>query len=596
MELTSFDYRSVGGHSRTSGSAVMSLLPALLLLFGFFWLPLMGTVLDSLRSSDGWSLAAYGQLADDAFPKILIATVLDSAIVTAACVVLGLPVAYTLARLESRWVSVLLVAVTVPLFVSSLIRSYSWVAILGNRGLVNQAMLWLGLTERPIKLAYTQAGMIAAMVQVQLPLFILPAYSVMRRIDPRIRRAAQSLGADPITAFITTFLPLALPGIAVSALLVFIGSLGFFETPALLGPPGAYLISQSIEVRINSLGDHAGAAAQAIVLLIITFLLLILAIAPARRSLGLGGNTSRKIGWRRPWQMRLLTDLEAVMRWLSPWRWIIAGPAVAAVLFLAVAPLVILIPLAFSAAPYLTFPPSSLSFRWFGGLVASGEWIDGMIFSAELAFGAGLMATVAGGLAVLSFAQLPARLRLAVMFAGTAPLIVSPMVLAVSVFYIAAWLGLLGTPMAFIGTYALMGLPYPLLIIAAAFLKLDPALQRAATSLGARPVVVLRTVTIPLLSAAVLSSFLFAFVVAFNDLSVSLFLSSSTMRTLPLLMWDELRQEITPRLAAVAVVVLGAGGLLCWAVNVLRSGLARRRHRRLARMIGMTALAEQNRT
>lgn len=473
MVLASIEFRSGSGEKRLAKGASASLLPAASLLFAFFWMPLIGTLLDSLRANGGWGLDAYRQLLDYAFPKILLATVADSAVVTVTCALLGLPAAYALARMESRWVSVFLALATVPLFVSSLIRSYSWVAILGNRGLINEFLLWLGLIQRPIKLAYTQGGMIAAMVQVQLPLFILPAYSVMRRIDPRIRRAAQSLGADPIVAFLTAFLPLALPGIAVASVLVFIGSVGFFETPALLGPPGAYLVSQSIEVRVNSLGDQAGAAAQAIVLLVLTIFLIVLAIVPIRRHMRVrkAGRVSG-VGWKRNWPTGVSTWFEAGTRWLAPWRWVVAAPAAAFVLLLSVIPLIVLFPLAFSAAPYLSFPPASYSLRWFTAYFANKEWIEGTIFSFELAFAAAVVATIAGGAAVLCFDALGSRLLAIVMLMGAAPLIVSPMVLAVSVYYIAAWLGLLGTPIAFIGTYAVMGLPYPILIIAAAFFKL----------------------------------------------------------------------------------------------------------------------------
>jgi putative spermidine/putrescine transport system permease protein len=107
------------------------------------------------------------------------------------------------------------------------------------------------------------------MVQVELPLFILPAYSVMRRVPPDLRRSAQSLGSDPVTAFLTVFLPLAAPGVIAACALVFMTSLGFYETPALLGPPGTYFLSQAIEVRVSSLVDQSGAAAHAVVLLVL---------------------------------------------------------------------------------------------------------------------------------------------------------------------------------------------------------------------------------------------------------------------------------------------------------------------------------------
>jgi ABC-type spermidine/putrescine transport system permease subunit II len=211
--------------------------------------------------------------------------------------------------------------------------------------------------------------------------------------------------------------------------------------------------------------------------------------------------------------------------------------------------------------------------------------MHGTLLSIQLAAIAAAIATVAGGLGVLNLGALPRRLRTTALLMGTAPLVISPMVLSVSIFYIVARLGFIGSPVAFIGTYALMGLPFPVLIIGAALTKLEPSLHRAAASLGARPVAVLTTVTLPLLSAAVASAFLFAFIVAFNDLSVSLFLSSESTRTLPLLMWDDVRQEITPRLAAVSVVVLLAGSTFWVIVTTLRKALAWSKTQQLLRAV-----------
>ncbi|WP_413711794.1 ABC transporter permease subunit [Rhizobium sp. Rhizsp82] len=562
----------------------INLVPAALLIAAFLWIPLITTVISSLQAGSTWSGANYSSLFGDTFPKILLATLGDSAAVTLACLFLGVPTAYTLARVEGKIIAVILFALSIPLFVSSLIRSYSWVAILGNRGLLNQFLLYIGLIERPIKMAYTQTGMFAAMVQVQLPLFILPAYSVMRRIDPRVRRAAQSLGADPITAFFTAFLPLAMPGIGAASLLVFIGSLGFFETPAILGPPGAYLVSQSIEVRVNSLGDQGGAAAQAVVLLLLTVLLLSFTILLRKAVAGL----KRSLPFEAP-RPRSKILLEKIARSASAWRWMIVGSLTTFVIVLTFLPLIILLPLSLSSASYLSFPPVGFSFRWFIAFFETDEWTKGTALSIQLAAAAAAIATFAGGLCVLNLGALPPRARSIALIVASAPLVISPMVLAVSIFYISALLGLIGNPVVFIGTYALMGLPFPVLIIGAALTKLDPALLRAAASLGAKPSTILKTVTLPLLSASVLSGFLFSFVVGFNDLSVSLFLSSGNTRTLPLLMWDDVRQEITPRLAAVSVVVLTAGTIFWLLAITLRHAVARRRADRLTSAVRAAA-------
>ena len=216
---------------------------------------------------------AYAELAGGSFRTIVFETMRDSALVALSCLLLGLPAAYVYARLDARYLPVIMLAILVPYFTSTLIRSYAWIAILGNQGLLNRALLWLGLVDAPVKLAYTWFGMIVAMAQVQLPLFIIPVLAVMRRVDPRLVRAAKTLGADAVTAFFTVYLPLIAPGVIAAVVMVFMTTLGFYVTPALLGPPSTIFLSQSIEMRINGLADQPGAAAQSIVLLALTLLL-----------------------------------------------------------------------------------------------------------------------------------------------------------------------------------------------------------------------------------------------------------------------------------------------------------------------------------
>ncbi|MGF6904733.1 ABC transporter permease [Paraburkholderia sp. GAS348] len=546
-----------------AGRPYMLLLPAALLVTVFLWIPVAGTLLDSVHSSAGWSLRAYEELLGGAFRHIFFSTVVNSVWVTLGCLCLGVPTSYCMARINRPWLLTLTVlAVTGPFFVSALIRSYSWVVVLGNNGLVNGALLSLHLIDQPVRLAYTHLGMIVAMVQVELPLFILPAYSVMRRVPPDLRRSAQSLGSDPVTAFLTVFLPLAAPGVIAGCALVFMTSLGFYETPALLGPPGTYFLSQAIEVRVNSLADQSGAAAHAVVLLVLVGGLtsacmspLLLALSSTSAQQSVSPSSGLKSGMQR-FYGAVAHSIERVVRRLARFRWPIAISIASFTFMLLIVPLLILFPLAFSSAPFVSFPPPGLSAKWFTSYLSSAQWVDSTLQSLFIGLTSAALATVAGGLAVLGGARLSAKLRFAVFVNGAVPLVISPIVMAVAMFYLAARLGLIGSPLAFISAYAVMGLPYPIFVIGAALTRLDPSLSRAATSLGATAPVVLRTVIVPLLGAAILSGFVFAFLIGFNDVDVALFLNSSSMKTLPLLMLEDIREEITPRPAAVAVVLI----------------------------------------
>jgi putative spermidine/putrescine transport system permease protein len=149
-------------------------------------------------------------------------------------------------------------------------------ALLGRAGVVNQVLQWTGLTVGPIRLMHNEFGVYVGMVHVLLPFMVLPVYSVMSGIDPRLPRAAASLGATPRRALSTVFLPLALPGIASGALLVFLIAIGFYITPALLGGPRQVMISNLVEVQVIELLQWGFGSALAFVLLAATLVLMAL--------------------------------------------------------------------------------------------------------------------------------------------------------------------------------------------------------------------------------------------------------------------------------------------------------------------------------
>jgi ABC-type spermidine/putrescine transport system permease subunit I len=254
----------------------LPLAPALAFLAMFFVYPLARMLALSLEAKEG-PLAYYASImASPVYMTVLGLTFKTALGVTVLCVVLGVPTAYLLASLEGTWRNVLLVAVALPFLTSILIRTYAWMAILGRNGVVNQLLQAVGLTEGPVRLMHNELGVYVGMVHVLLPFMILPVYSVMSAIDRRLLRAAASLGASPRRALLTVFLPLALPGIASGALLVFLIAIGFYITPALLGGPKQVMISNLIEVQVIELLQWGFASALAFVLLGATVLLMAL--------------------------------------------------------------------------------------------------------------------------------------------------------------------------------------------------------------------------------------------------------------------------------------------------------------------------------
>lgn len=205
--------------------------------------------------------------------EVLIRTFRTSLIVTALCLALGFPVAHLLATRPPRVANLLMILVLLPFWTSLLVRTTAWIVLLQNEGLVNGALLALGVVDEPIRMIYNAIGVYVAMTHVLLPFMILPLYSTMKAIPPSYMRAAFSLGAAPATAFRRVYLPLCLPGIAAGCLLVFILAIGYYITPALVGGAGDQMISYFIAFYTTNTLNWGMAAALGAVLLTATLIL-----------------------------------------------------------------------------------------------------------------------------------------------------------------------------------------------------------------------------------------------------------------------------------------------------------------------------------
>jgi putative spermidine/putrescine transport system permease protein len=249
---------------------LLMLVPAVLVLAVLFAYPLLGIVYRSIYKA-GYTLDMYRQIFRvPVYLQVLLATFKVSAVVTIVCLALGYPLAYMLAARRPRTAQLLIIIVVLPFFTSIIVRTYAWMVLLGRNGIVNQYLMALGLTAKPLLLLYNQAGVVIGMSYVLLPYMVLTVYSVMRSIDPGLVRAAHSLGASRLQAFRRVFLPLSLPGIAGGTLLVFILSLGFFITPALMGGPGDMMIAMLIEREVEITLNWSFASALAVILLALT--------------------------------------------------------------------------------------------------------------------------------------------------------------------------------------------------------------------------------------------------------------------------------------------------------------------------------------
>ena len=244
--------------------------PALLLLLVLFVLPLARLF---ALSFEGGSLEWYAKaLSGGLYTTILLRTFEIAAIVTLCCLVIGYPVAFLLATTTPAWRAIGFAFVMLPLWTSVLVRTYAWMVLLGRNGVINRLLIDSGLLEQPLPMLNTRMAVILGMVHVMLPFMILPTYSALTRIDPDLPKAARGLGASTRRVVTTIYLPLSLRGIVAGATLVFVVSLGFYITPALLGGGKVLMFAMVIEQQVREFLAWNFASALSVILLAVTLL------------------------------------------------------------------------------------------------------------------------------------------------------------------------------------------------------------------------------------------------------------------------------------------------------------------------------------
>jgi ABC-type spermidine/putrescine transport system permease subunit I len=261
---------SAAGRRRVARGVVAALLlaPALAIIALGFVAPLLRLAALSVSAPAG-ALAAYRELATvDVYRIVLRNTLVLSLVVSTATLVIGFALALALTRLEAGWRAAVFACVVLPLWVSVLVRTFSWMLILEANGPLNRFLAALGIVDRPLPLLYAFPGVAIGMAHVLLPYAVLPIYAALSRIDPALLRASDGLGASRATTFRRVLLPLSARGLATAATFTFLLSLGFFVTPALLGGPSDTTVSMLIDSFVNERLDWPLAAAASMTLLV----------------------------------------------------------------------------------------------------------------------------------------------------------------------------------------------------------------------------------------------------------------------------------------------------------------------------------------
>lgn len=256
-------------------------LPALILLFLFFLFPVVRMLGFSVEAGTlDWYAKALGE---GLYLQVFWNTFEIALLVTAICLLLGYPLGFLIATTTPLWTTLGFIFVLLPLWTSVLVRTYAWMVLLGRNGVFNRWLIESGIVADPLPLLHNFNGVLIGMVHVLLPYMVLPIYGAVRRVDPALVAAAEGLGASNWRIFWRIYLPLTLPGVFAGAVIVFVLSLGFYITPALLGGGKVMMVAVMIEQEVRQTLNWPFAAALSAVLLALTLGVYTLAQSFTRR-------------------------------------------------------------------------------------------------------------------------------------------------------------------------------------------------------------------------------------------------------------------------------------------------------------------------
>ncbi|MHB0769054.1 ABC transporter permease subunit [Bradyrhizobium sp. 5.13L] len=555
------------------------LVPALAFLAFIYLLPLIDLIRISL-SGPSWSSYFERVFAIPLYWDSLVRTMQISVTVAGLCLLFGYPTALLIHR--SRGIAQVLIAtaIVLPYFIAILIRTYAWMVLLGRNGPVNKMLVSIGILSEPVQLLFNRGTVLLGMTAVLLPLMVLTIYSSVARLDQSLTRAALASGAGPIAAFWRVLLPLTLPGMGAGFLLVFVAAIGFFITPTLLGGPGDQMFAMHITQQADSVTSEGFLQALGVVLLTITLAVVAVAgrflgfefiwggrklteAAPgktdgraadvSRRSLG--ASAADVIGWPL---LRLFGRLPASC---GTWTVRIMGGLVIGTLIL---PIVVVMIISFSSASYLTFPPPGFSLRWYEQFFSDSNWMRAFWTSLVVAAMSAAIAIVLGASAALGIVRSSIRGKSAIMLLLVSPIIVPPVVLGLSLYSLFLRFDLIGSVFGLAAAHAIGGLPLVVVILSASLQGVDTRLEQAAAVHGASSLTVFRLVTLPAIMPGLAAATFFAFLHSFDELVLTLFLSSAELKTLPLMLWGDVNYRLNPVLAVVSTleVLLVVAGLV----------------------------------
>jgi len=584
---------------------VWPIYPAVLFLLLLFVYPTALLVGLSAVDVDGnITVSHYSRLFDQGlYTKVLLITLKVAAWTTTFAIIAGYPVAYLLANVRSSLRNTLIIWVLLPFWTSFLVRTFAWLVLLGRKGAINDLLIAVGILDYPIKIIYNFTGVMIGMVHALMPLCVLTMLAVMENIDTNLTKAAGTMGARRGQSFWRIYFPLSLPGVAAGGLLIFVTSLGFFITPALLGGARDTMIVQLIMFQIDSMLNWGFAGAISMLLLATVLLIFFFydrwlglsTLSGGTQGKATSSDTKRRVGLGARFGNGILNSLGEICAGLGafydklvkrdPARsradysrrslWVVAGIVI---VFLA-APTFFIIPVSFTEEGFLTWPPKGFSLQWYETLLADNSpYPAAFLRSVLVALFAGFFAMLIGVPAAFMLVRKQFFGKSAIFAFLVSPIITPHIILAVSLFYLFARFNLIGTYLGLILGHTVITMPYVIVTVMAVIKNYDLHLDQAAWTLGAGKLKTLWFITFPIIKGGLIAAFMFAFIISFDELTMAIYLTGGEFATLPKHMWVDAIMRVNPTLAAVATLML----LFMTAIILVSEFLRRRSVRKIS--------------
>ncbi|MCI5076112.1 ABC transporter permease subunit [Oricola sp.] len=493
------------------------------------------------------SLVQFAKILSDPFYLSIIAETVGLGLaVTIVSAVLGYPLAHWLARMPSKWRALSFAVILIPLLTNVVVRSLGIILLLAPKGLLNTAAGWLGIGPFEHML-FTHGAVVVALAQVFMPFMVLALYDNLQNTSPRIHEAAESLGASPAIRFLTVDLPLSLPGLRSGIIVVFLMTTTSYVSATLLGGKKVWTIGMLVmNEAISNLNATMAAALSLVMTAVGLAFIALTTVLLNRLMLWRQGKPST------PWTIPPLVAM--LVEKLGP---LVSRLLLAVAIGLLILPLALVMIQSFNDVPLATAAGfKGFTLEWYRRVLVDGDYTQNFIISVQLALVSVVAAILLALPAAFALARYPFRGRTALLAFWMLPLSLPGIAIAVGMLKLLQIYIMIPPFMGLVAIHVVVILPFVITLLTTSVLSLDYALEEAAASLGASHVRRFTSVTLPGLMPGLFAAGLVGFLMSFGEVTVTAFLTTARLTTLPVRIYSEATFALEPTAHSISAILI----------------------------------------